>query len=139
MVKQIGWLDLLRQTAIVVLGIVGAWIAVLFSLIFSEVDSKNKYSSKEEYKKKIDGLFKPLIFSFFIVAVSILLQISIPILKDVSFLFQYKTVLKKILFTSIAFIYVFQIHTLLLSLLPFIFAQQKISLDNKHNDITKRY
>lgn len=138
--KQLPSFDILRQTSVLIFGVVGAWLAVLFPMVHSHGDSQK---NAQELTCK---LFKPITSSLYIITYSLVIPLLVPFMKKYAFIMQFSTELRGLSFASLCVATTIQIYTLLLALQPFdiLKTQTELSIEKKacdarHKDNVRRY
>ena len=131
--KQKLLLDSLKQISTIVLAITGAWAAIIYP-----ESLKNIIYKKESYKEdmsSIENLIRPMTTSIIILAIVVLIEIFAFTLKLIFIPHEYIIYLRKIVFFIILNLYIFQIWTLLLVMLPINDSYRKAIIKTKRNDL----
>ncbi len=136
--KQKLLLDSLKQISTIVLAITGAWAAIIYP-----ESLKNIIYKKESYKEdmsSIKNLIRPMTTSVIILAIIVLIEISAFTLKLIFIPHDYIIYLRKIVFFIILNLYIFQIWTLILVMLPINDSYRKAKIKTeKNNFINKKH
>lgn len=129
--------DVLRQTSILIFGVVGAWIAVLFPMLYA--DSTQNSEKRDSIKKLLHKLFLPITFSLYIVTITLVVPILISIAQKIPIPYCIIPCLRGSLFGMICVLTAFQLYAIILALDPFDFVKTKSSIEKEKNDSQERY
>lgn len=109
----------LRATAAVVFGVMGAWIALLYSQRLAVIYSKD--STNEQRKQALGEIWRflqPLTYSTLILVVVLLLPLVHRIMLQIDALMKVKSALRGTSFMVLGLLTILQLWTLLASLVP---------------------
>ena len=104
----------LRNTASIIFGVMGAWLAIVYPEVLSNIIEKRTSSGAQNYNK----LIAPLVYSTITLIWVMMLGIIVPILKQVSFFVSHSNSLRGISFSILCVLTLLQIWALILTLLP---------------------
>jgi hypothetical protein len=127
--KQWPLYDALRNTASIVFGVMGAWIALIYPDALSQIlgTSQGSYSTVDENRiKEIKKLFSPLIYSTFILMFVLLIGIFVPIFKQIPLLVNNRDLMRGISYVFLGILTIFQLWAVLLTLIPADFVKQNL-------------
>lgn len=130
--KQKLLLDSLKQISSIVLAITGAWAAIVYPESLKKIIYKQ--ASYKEDMQSIRNLIKPMQTSIIILAIIVFIEISAFTLKLVVIPPEYIIYLRKGSFFIILNLYIYQIWTLILVMLPLNDSYRKAELKTKTND-----
>ncbi|TVL35309.1 hypothetical protein [Shewanella xiamenensis] len=116
--EQIPIYDGLRNTSSIIFAVMGAWIALLYPSKLSKAFGKKAYDEKEDDIEQINRLFRPLIYSTFILMVVISVSFIVPLAKQINYFIQYKEFFRAISFAIIGSLTFIQFWSLILTLIP---------------------
>jgi Na+/H+-dicarboxylate symporter len=130
--KQWPLYDALRNTASIVFGVMGAWIALIYPEALSELLGRTLKSETTNKAKEIHKLLLPLIYSTLILIAVLLIGILAPIVQQVSLFIVYSRMIRGISYAFLGMLTVLQLWAVLLTLLPAHVVKQNIdSLQRK--------
>ena len=131
------FIDVLRQTAILIFGVVGAWIAVLFPMLHS---TPGLNSDKDGAVKKLMGkLFKPMTYSLYVVVLTLIMPILISVAQKILIPRCVIPYLRGASFGVICVLTALQLYTIFLALDPFDFVKTKNSLEKEKKECQDRF
>lgn len=125
----------LRNTAAIIFGVMGAWLAIVYPEALSHIIERNNLSAAKNYKKLID----PLLYSTVTLIWILLLGIIAPILKQISFFLIHTNSLRSISFLILVFLTLLQSWALLLTLLPADMTKRKIDRESNSVKVQDRW
>lgn len=108
----------IRNTAAIIFGVMGAWLAILHPDSLKSIFSSQHATIKKEDTKTIEVLLRPILVSTVILIVVLLLAYLIPLFKTYGFLFSYRDTLRGVSFAILGTLTALQIYTLIISLAP---------------------
>jgi hypothetical protein len=108
----------IRNTAAIIFGVMGAWLAILHPESLKSIFSSTETTIKKEDTKTIEILLRPIIVSTAILIVVLSFTFLIPLFKTYSFLVPYRETLRGISFAVLGVLTALQIYTLVMSLAP---------------------
>lgn len=129
--KQKLLLDSLKQISSIVLAITGAWAAIVYPESLKKIIYKQ--ASYKEDMQSIKNLIRPMQTSIIILIAIIFIEISAFTLKLVVIAPEYIICLRKGSFLIILNLYIYQIWTLVLVMLPLNDSYRKAELKTKKN------
>jgi len=115
--------EALRNTASIIFGVMGAWLAIVYPEALENVIKGKTKSGSEVYSK----LLEPLIYSTIILILVLVIGIISPIAKQINFFASHASVLRGISFSILSILTILQIWSLILTLLPADMTQREIS------------
>lgn len=130
--KQKLLLDSLKQISSIVLAITGAWAAIVYPESLKKIIYKQ--ASYKDDMLSIKNLIKPMQTSIIILTVIIFIEISAFTFKLMVIPPEYIVYFRKISFFIILNLYIFQIWTLILVMLPLNDSYRKAEIKTKKND-----
>lgn len=133
--KQKLLLDSLKQISSIVLAITGAWAAIVYPESLKKIIYKQ--ASYKEDMQSIKNLIRPMQTSIIILAIIIFIEISAFTLKLVVIPPECIIYLRKASFFIILNLYIYQIWTLVLVMLPLNDSYRKAELKTKTTDFIK--
>jgi hypothetical protein len=133
--KQKLLLDSLKQISSIVLAITGAWAAIVYPESLKKIIYKQE--SYREDMQSIKNLIRPMQTSIIILAMIIFIEISAFSLKLTYIPYEYIAYLRKFSFFVILNLYIFQIWTLILVMIPINDSYRKADIKRKKNDYLK--
>ncbi|WP_027329115.1 hypothetical protein [Marinimicrobium agarilyticum] len=133
MKEQVHIYDGLRNTAAIIFGIMGAWIAMLYPNKLNAIFKSKDLDKSAKEISEIKLLFKPMIYSTLILFVVISVSILVPVGRNLEFLVGYKGVLRSASFSLVCTITVLQFWSLLMTLLPGDFLKRDIDAKESKN------
>lgn len=108
----------LRTTAAIVFAVMGAWIAILYpGKLANAFDSKPQKDRRAELLQ-INRLFRPMIYSTFILLVVTAIPFSAVLAKQIVFLAVYKEFMRTLSFTIAGTLVLLQLWSIILTLIP---------------------
>lgn len=131
--SQVQAFDTLRQTSVLIFGVVGAWLAVLFPMVHTQA------ASQDDAQKLTKKLFKPLTSSLYIITYSLAAPLLAHLIKKIPYATLYIPELRGVGFASLCVATAIQIYTLLLALQPFDFFKTETDIAIAKDDAAKRY
>lgn len=131
--KQLQSFDTLRQTSVLIFGVVGAWLAVLFPMVHSQGDSQK---NAQDLTCK---LFKPITSSPYIITYSLTIPLIVPFIKKFPLSILYAPELRGLSFASLCVATAIQIYTLLLALQPFDIFKTQTEASIEKDNCSERY
>lgn len=131
--EQAQMYDALRAISALIFGVVGAWLAVLYSAY------KNTSGEiKDDREKSLPiKLLQPLTYSIYIIIFTLIVPLCVPLVKLLPVNYIYFTVLRSLSFSLLCVMTALQFYTLLLSLLPFDWFKTEIELLSKKDQNEK--
>jgi len=138
-------LDGLRQTASIMFGIFGAWLALVYRRELShllvgkkESDVKNEIQEVDDSYDDFVHVYKGVTFSSLIVAIVLGIGYVAPIVRKMVCCPKIIPVIRGISFSVIGFLTVAQIFVIWLSLSPMVTAFLNMHKANRHSDFLKK-
>jgi uncharacterized membrane protein (DUF485 family) len=139
--KQWPLYDALRNTASIVFGVMGAWIALIYPDALSEILGKSHDSRDMENGNKIKEvkkLFSPLIYSTFILIFVLLIGIFAPIFKQIPLFINNRDLMRGISYVCLGILTPCQLWAVFLTLVPADFANQNLDYLHERQEVRKR-
>lgn len=131
--NQLQVFDTLRQTSVLIFGVVGAWLAVLFPMVHTQT------ASQSDAQKLTKKLFKPITSSLYIIIYSLAAPLSVPLIKKIPCAALVIPELRGLGFASLCVATAIQIYTLLLALQPFDIFKVETEITMEKDAVTKAY
>ncbi|MEG6504177.1 hypothetical protein [Nitratidesulfovibrio sp. 1201_IL3209] len=131
--NQLQAFDTLRQTSVLIFGVVGAWLAVLFPMVHTQT------ASQKDAQDLTRKLFKPITSSLYIITYSLMAPLLAPLIKKVPYAVHIIPELRGVGFASLCVATAIQIYTLLLALQPFDLFKTETDLIIEKDACRKRY
>lgn len=125
----------LRNTASIIFGVMGAWLAIVYPEVLSNLLEERTFSGAQSYRK----LIAPLVYSTSILIWVLMLGIVVPILKQIQFFVSYTNILRGISFSILCILTLLQIWALILTLLPADMTKRKIDRVDGSQKVQKRW
>ena len=116
--EQIPLLEGLRNTAAIIFGVMGAWIAILHPESLKKIFSRNGGSVSLEDRETINLLLSPILISTFILFIVLVMPLAISIGKTIPYVLEYKHELRGFSFAILGCLTILQLWTLILTLIP---------------------
>jgi uncharacterized membrane protein len=136
--KQWPLYDGLRNTSAIIFGVMGAWIALIYpEALSSLVNSVDKSKNLNEVRSA-ERLLPPLVYSAIILVFVLLVGITAPILKQISFFDANYKVVRGISYALLGSLTICQLWTVSLTLLPVDLFKRNINRLQSRNDARER-
>lgn len=139
--KQWPLYDALRNTAAIVFGVMGAWIALIYPEALSQIlgQSHNSRITEDEDKiKEIKKLLSPLIYSTSILIFVLLIGIFAPIFKQISLFMNHRDLMRGISYVSLGVLTLCQLWAVILTLIPADLVKQNLDYIHEKQKVRKR-
>lgn len=130
--SQLTIIESLRQVSILIFGVIGAWITVLFPFIN---DTNTRHKEAERIKKL---LFTPFSWALYIIIYTLLIPLIASVASQNLFCLEHKEILRAISFGILSAATCFQIYTLILALRPFDVAKTLFDLKAAEREVQRR-
>lgn len=132
------YFESIRQTAMIILGIIGAWIAVLFPFLYGTKGFNNSEEFLQDVSSMLDKLLATLKYSVYIVCLAILAPLAKYVLLACGIHDCYIFWLKVLGFGCLTSLIFFMIYTLIRALDPFVFVITTIKNKREEKDLLER-
>ena len=129
-------LDALVTVSAIVFGVMGAWIALIYPKGLSGIFAK-KTADGSQYER-VRKLFSPMKYATLIIAYSLLLQVGVPIAKQISLIVEHKELARAISLSVLVGLIGLQLWTLLLTLMPLDEAEEQLEVNEAAEDSLER-
>ena len=108
----------LRNTAGIIFGVMGAWLAILYPAAFQKFSKPGERGLTTDEEKQVKRLFHPLVCSTVVLALTVLVLFLGPLFRTYRFAIDHADVLRGVSFGVIGVMTVMQIWTVILTLVP---------------------
>jgi hypothetical protein len=133
--KQWPLYDALRNTASIVFGVMGAWIALIYPEALSELIGGSLKSKTADKAREVNKLISPLIYSTVVLIAVLLIGILAPIIQQIPVLVSHYRLIRGVSYTFLGMLTILQLWAVLLTLLPAHVVKQNIeTLQSKHEN-----
>lgn len=129
--EQLPIYESLRNTSAIIFGVMGAWIAILYPNALLKIYGKIEILEAERQSKNIRQLISPMILSTIIVSLVLVVSLVAPVLRKISFLLQYKSIVRSISFSLLGSLTFLQLGALIATLVPSDMIQKSIEFTLK--------
>lgn len=143
--EQIPLYSALRNTAAIIFGVMGVWLAIIFPEVLSRAHKEQSDLIREKDRERIRRLLKPIFIATAIVAVTLIATISAPLLREVVWLERHGQILRGASYVLLVSLTLAQIISLLLALAPadalrreHNFKQQRAERDANYKRLQKK-
>jgi uncharacterized membrane protein len=139
--KQWPLYDALRNTASIVFGVMGAWIALIYPDALSEILEKSHDSNDTEDEseiKEVKKLLLPLIYSTFILMFVLLIGVFVPVLKQIPLLMNNRELMRGISYVLLGILTLCQLWAVFLTLIPADFVKQNLDYLHERQKVRRR-
>ncbi|WP_297433166.1 hypothetical protein [Sulfurimonas sp.] len=129
--KQSILLDSLKQISSIVLAITGAWAAIVYPESLKNIISKK--GTYDVDMDSIENLFRPMISSIIILGCIITIELMAFILKLIDLPSYAIPYLRDVSFFTIVYLYILQLWTLVITIIPLNNSYREAKLEHKKN------
>ncbi|WP_404324746.1 hypothetical protein HA399_09235 [Cobetia sp. UIB-001] len=128
--------EALRNTAAIIFAVVGAWFAIIYPERMKGVLSSSP-SIQASTSKGLGKLFSPIVHSTVILCIILLIGVLAPLIKGMDFVVVHKLVFRKISYSLLCLLTLWQIWTVLVTLVPALIlkeASDRQELDEENDE-----
>ncbi|PWN06709.1 hypothetical protein [Rhodohalobacter mucosus] len=123
----------------ILFGIMGAWIAIIYSESLNKVFSKDyKTEERKEALKEIDFLLFPMALSATIVVSILLFFVAYPIFRQINFMLKHHLLIRSFSFMGIGFLTILQVWCFIYVFAPAEKLKRKANKEIRQSEIDQR-
>lgn len=129
--RQLHLLDALRTASSIVFAIFGAWMAVVYTRVLQDMGSRSA-EQRRSALMRVEHIFVPLMFSTFVLVVSLILTFAVPLGEEIAFLRPWREELLGFHYAGVCMLLLIQVAVLIMFFVPL--AHDYREAERKHKE-----